>query len=97
MGHWNYRLCRQKAPNAAVYTYGIHEAYYNPDGTIWAITEDAVSAGFDEFEPADAEAVESMKKTLGWMALALDKPMIDLETFQFAPQAEPEDDVSETD
>jgi hypothetical protein len=96
---WNYRLCRTKsqAPGSEVYTYGIHEAYYNKDGSIWAITENAVSVGFDEFEPADMEAIESMRKTLGWMALALDKPIIDLSTFVFSPQDEVEDDSTESD
>lgn len=95
MGHWNYRLCRRKAPNSEVYTYGIHEAYYNADGTIWAVTDNAVSVGFDEFEPSDAEAYGNMRKTLKWMMEAMDKPMIDLDTFQFSPQASTEDDDHE--
>jgi hypothetical protein len=97
MGHWNYRLCRSKAPNAAVYTYGIHEAYYNSDGTIWAVTEDAVSVGFDEFEPTDNEAAENMKKTLRWMSEALDKPMLDLDNFVFAPHAGSENEDIDSD
>lgn len=97
MGHWNYRLCRRKAPNAEIYTYGIHEAYYNADGTIWAITDDAVGAGFDEFEPDDANAIDCMRKTLKWMGEALNKPMIDLDTFTFAPQAPSENEDSESD
>jgi hypothetical protein len=84
VGHWNYRICRKKAENADVYNYGIHEAYYNKDGSIWAVTDNAVSVGFDEFEKADdVAAIESMTRTLEWMKLALNKSIIDLDIFVF--------------
>jgi hypothetical protein len=86
MGTWNYRFCRRKNENSEEYLYGIHEAYCNSDGSIWAITENAVSPFFSEYEVDDEAALNSMAKTLEWMKLALTKPMIDLDTFVYTKQ-----------
>ena len=43
---WNYRLCKEtiKTPSGETEeVYSVREVYYNPDGSIWGITEDAVS------------------------------------------------------
>lgn len=42
---WNYRIVRRRIPiqesgNTRDKTFGIHEAYYDKNGKVWAITEE---------------------------------------------------------
>ena len=75
---WNYRLCKSvyKGADYEEVTYDIREAYYNKDGGIWAITDNAVGIV--------GEDIDSVKQSLTWMQLALEKEVIDLDTFVFA-------------
>ena len=80
MSHWNYRLCRityNKGEEYEEVGYEIREAYYNKDGSIWAVTEEAKEVYSDE-------GVAGIRQVLEWMTLALDKEIIDLDTFKFA-------------
>ena len=76
---WNYRLCKQTYKDTVGHDelfYEIREAYYNKDGGIWAVTENAKGVCGDT--PAD------IKQCLEWMQIALQKDIIDLDTFIFA-------------
>jgi lactam utilization protein B len=77
---WNYRVCKSvyKDDGYEEVNYEIHEAYYNPDGSIWAVTENAVSV--------HGENPEEVKAVLEKMNAALEKEVLDLDTFVFAPQ-----------
>lgn len=80
MSHWNYRLCKTTYNKGEEYEevgYEIREAYYNKDGGIWAVTEEAKGVYSDE-------GIDGVKQVLEWMKLALDKDIIDLDTFVFA-------------
>jgi hypothetical protein len=87
---WNYRLCKQttKTSNTGVIvSYGIHEVYYNEDGTIWGVTENPTTIGFDEFEIKDSGVVfEYASDTLKKIQLALTKPILDLDTIEYVEQ-----------
>jgi hypothetical protein len=77
---WNYRVCKSiyKDDGYEEVNYEIHEAHYNPDGSIWAVTQNAVSV--------HGESLEEIKIVLERMNAALEKPVIDLDDFVFSPQ-----------
>ena len=93
---WNYRICKETHPyeltngtKGETVVFGIHEAFYNKDGEIWAVTnEPKVLAS--TLTPVDceseAECVESIRDQLKLMALALDNPVVDLDTIVYADQ-----------
>ena len=76
---WNYRVVRRK--HASIdpvnkkervdYTYSIHEAYYDHNGCVGAITQDAV-------EPF-GETVEELRHSWIMMAEAFGRPILDYE------------------
>ena len=78
MGHWNFRICKNtnRGPDYEEVSYQIREAYYNEDGGIWAVTEDA--------KGVYGEDIEDVKDCLAKMQLSLNKEIIDLDTFVFA-------------
>lgn len=79
MSNWNYRLCKvtfNKGEEFEEVSYEIREAYYNDDGSIWAVTDEAVGLYGDTPETA--------KRTYEWFGLAFQKEVIDLDTFVFA-------------
>lgn len=81
---WNYRLCKQTYKNDIGYDevfYEIKEAYYNKNGEIWAVTERAQSVY--------SETIDGVKQCLEWMQVALQKDIVDLDTFVFAKQDPP--------
>jgi hypothetical protein len=81
---WNYRLCKQTYKNEVGYDevfYEIREAYYNKAGEICAVTERAQSVY--------GETIDGVKQCLEWMQVALQKDIIDLDTFVFAKQDPP--------
>jgi len=77
---WNYRVCKSvyKDDGYEEVNFEIHEAHYNPDGSIWAITKNAVSV--------HSETLHGIEDVLSMMKDALQKDVIDLDTFVFAPQ-----------
>lgn len=90
---WNYRLCKKthrtnttKPEEITCVSYEIHEAYYNDDGGLWAVTESPVTIGA-YLEPEDGGSEEDMlaevKGTVGRMNMALYKGVIDLDTVKF--------------
>jgi hypothetical protein len=77
---WNYRVVRKRyvSPNTkdkdehASYTYAIHEAYYDNNGHVGAITQDAV-------EPF-GENIEELRHAWVMMVEAFGQPILDFET-----------------
>ena len=76
---WNYRVVRKKhawldpasKKERVDYTYSIHEAYYDRNGCIGAITQDPV-------EPF-GETVEELRHSWMMMAEAFGQPILDYE------------------
>lgn len=69
MSHWNHRVVRRTFEGYDEVRYGIHEAYYDDNGLIWAITKDAVEV--------DAEDMDGLKQKLEWMQKALENPILE--------------------
>lgn len=78
MGHWNHRVVKQRHPDLLSETgftdyFGIHECFYDDDGTKPGWTTDPIA-------PV-SESLEDLRETLERMLRALDKPVIiDTET-----------------
>lgn len=74
MSHWNYRVIKKhfESPYEKEFRYGIHEAYYDDEGRIISISVEPMDPHGDTPE----ELAEDMK----YMALALEKPILDYET-----------------
>lgn len=71
---WNYRVIRHHDPNNDEPDYlSIHEVYYDDEGRPERVTEQPTGAG--------AETVEGLREVFGLMRQALDKPILDFETF----------------
>lgn len=95
MGHWNYRLCKETVreyDGEPVSYYSIREAYYNDDGSIWAVTGNEVGLGFDRYSFETEDPIDTARQSLNWMLAALEKPILDLDTIEYAPQQSIEDD-----
>jgi hypothetical protein len=77
---WNYRVCKSiyKEDGYEEVNYEIRETYYNPDGSIWAVSQNAAGVYSESFIGID-DMLEKMHQ-------ALLKPIIDLDDFIFAPQ-----------
>lgn len=71
---WNYRVCKETFPEDDYYS--IREVYYNNNGEITAVTEDAVGVS--------GYTIDEMKFSLEKMNLALNKDVVDLNTIVFA-------------
>lgn len=98
---WNYRLCKKthrtavKDPEEIIcVSYEIHEAFYNKDGGIWAVTEEPVTVGayIELVEESEAEKLTELGLTLDQMRIALHKGIIDLDTFEFADHDSEDDE-----
>jgi len=92
MMSWNYRVCKITYNQGTDYeevSYEIREAYYNKDGGIWAVTENPKGIA------ADSE--ESILTSLEWMKQAVERPVLDLDTFVFADSDFGSEDISDED
>lgn len=75
---WDYRLVKvtyNKGEEHEEVAYEIREAYYNKDGSIWAVTEEA--------KGIYGEDIAGILQVLEWMKMATEKEIIDLDTFVF--------------
>lgn len=75
---WNYRVVRTLHPaweNTVEEQYAIHEVYYNDNGSIWGMTEQAMS-------PTGTN-VEELRVDLEYMQKALDLPVLNNEEIEF--------------
>ncbi len=76
MGHWNHRVVRRVFPElpGAPVMYGIHEAFCDAKGLVWAITEDPTRVITDG---EDGDPVVSLRQNLERMMRALERPVLD--------------------
>jgi len=94
---WNYRVC--KTTTTGVYgndkpwtniSYAMHEAFYNSDGEIWAITENPVTVGTDTSPGSDQETEDecllAIESVLDLMHGAIHKSVVDLDNIVYADQ-----------
>ena len=75
---WNHRLVR-RSENGETW-YGIHEAFYDKNKRVRAITKDPIDV--------IGESVEEVRETLQRMLRALEAPILDYEAIP-EPGAEP--------
>lgn len=76
MGHWNHRVVKKiyrgvdRLGNRwEEIWYGIHEAYYDDQGLVFAITEEPVAIIGDNYK--------KLKETVEWVMNCVDKPILD--------------------
>ena len=67
---WNYRIVRRD--DDGIVSFGIHEAYFEEDGSCFAITEEPVKPY--------GETWDELYEDLSAMASAVGKPVLDYET-----------------
>lgn len=83
MPTWNHRIVKKRDPNYKEgsawpeFFYEIHEAHYNDNGKLCAITEDAISPY--------GETIEDIKEVLEWMLKACDNPILIDGEIEYAP------------
>lgn len=86
MSHWNYRIVKRmhKYTIGTVErehcTYGIHEAYYDDNGEVDAITENPkdIQSTLELWDcETEEECLASLKDQLTKMQLAFAKPVLD--------------------
>ena len=65
---WNYRVIKRLCDRK--YYFGIHEVYYNSDGDICIIAEEAIGPMGESFE--------KLRSEMNHMLSALGKPVLDL-------------------
>ncbi len=67
MSHWNHRVIKKTFENDEE-QYGIHEVFYNDDGTIFCYTQDPVEAA--------CESMDALREYLQWMLKCLDEDIL---------------------
>jgi hypothetical protein len=80
MSTWNHRVVKvtyNKGEAGEEVAYEIREAYYNKDGSIWAVNDSATGVYSDE-------GIEGLMVSLTRMTNACKQEIIDLDTFVFA-------------
>ena len=88
---WNNRVCKETKPGPGeeeVVTYSIREVYYaNKEQTeIYAVTEDAIGVYADIWDEdiTEEDCLNDMKETVERFAKAFEKPILDLDTIEYA-------------
>ncbi len=74
MSNWNYRVVKSKLDNCEDW-YGMHEVYYDDEGNINAISEDAISI--------EGESLKDLGKILEWMSSAMHKPVLNEDEIEY--------------
>jgi hypothetical protein len=72
---WNYRVCKETYPEGLLNEedyYSIREVYYDDDGKITGVTENAVGVS--------GYTIDEIKFSLEKMQLALNKDVVDIDT-----------------
>ena len=73
MSYWNHRIIKKVYESGEI-QLGVHEVFYNDDGTIYGFTEDPADASV--FGTEDDDLLADLRQYLGWMTKALDKPIL---------------------
>jgi hypothetical protein len=66
MAHWNHRVIKRTIGDSE--SFGIHEVYYNDDGSVEGCTIDPVAV--------DCDTLDDLRETLERMLRCLDKPVL---------------------
>lgn len=100
---WNYRVCKESHSykigdiEGVNIVYAIHEVFYNNAGEIVANTVEPM-APIADMAPGncetEAECMEGLTQSMEWMALALTKDVVDLDTIVYGDW---DDDTEEDD
>ncbi len=89
---WNYRVCRETYKQGEGSWLSIREVYYNDDGSIWAISENAMPVVSEIDEDIDeSTAFRELKADLQRQQECTKKPVLDLDAFEFAAHYDEED------
>ena len=87
---WNHRVTKRKTDfdegTGSNIEFGIREVFYNDNGEVYAIAEEADSPWGESFEDLKSDMEHYMK--------ALDNPVIDLDTIKYADM-DPDDSEDE--
>jgi hypothetical protein len=70
--NWNYRLIDLSHENGGEPWVELHEVFYEDDGSLM---------GYTDATPG-SEDVATLRQTLEWMLLALDKPVLSVNDFK---------------
>lgn len=71
--HWNHRVVKKVYENGEI-QLGIHEVFYNEDGSIYAYTTDPMEACI--VGDCENELLDNLREYLEWMQRALEKPVL---------------------
>lgn len=71
---WNHRVCKKTEGTDVL--FGFHEAYYNKAGEVAAITAEPIRIF--------SESVEDLQIILDRLAIAMSKPVLDMDTIVYA-------------
>ena len=74
MSNWNYRVVKSKLDNGEDW-YGMHEVYYDDEGNINAISEDAINI--------EGESLKDLGTILEWMSSAMYKPVLNEDEIEY--------------
>lgn len=84
MPTWNHRIVQKRDPHYDDVYYEVHEAHYNDDGQLCAITENPITPYGDD--------IEGLKWTLEHMLKACDHPILIDGEIEFAPWGDEDDE-----
>ena len=73
MSHWNHRIIKKVYDNGEI-QLGIHEVFYNDDGSVYGYTEEPTGASVINID--ESTLLDDLKEYLQWMLRALDKPIL---------------------
>ena len=68
MSHWNHRVIKKVYRPSGEESYGVHEVFYNDDGSIYSYTVNPVDAA--------CETLDDLREYIQWMLNCLDKPVL---------------------
>ena len=98
MSYWNFRVCKEKYTSEldvdGLASLSVREVYYNQDGSIWAVSENAISSHAEiDADVNESDGLKELKADLQRMQECTKKPILNLDTIEFAEhELEYEDD-----
>ena len=73
MSHWNHRVIKKVYNNGEI-QLGIHEVFYNDDGSIYGYTEDPTQASVSDMD--ESTLLDDLREYIQWMLNCIDKPIL---------------------
>ena len=83
--HWNHRVCKETDEHDNVF-YSIREVYYNDKDEVTSVTSNIEGIRMFVYDDPDDDStpLESLEQTVKWMRKALSKPVLDIDTLEYA-------------